>query len=1259
MAPFNYHHVDQRLINELHEKLLTNISVVLLGPRYGGKRYVMDRLQALLEESGVEPVVRLRLRSEVPICTTASLNKMIREAVIASDPGSEDGYPASEDPFDHLKRLFRRKKKAVLLLAANVDGMSHHLARRFLQEVRTLAEAKQVVAVMSGESEFRELVHGDNSDFSCAEHYVLQGYGLAEFSNFLTREMKYLRIKFAEPERAHRHLWETTGGNFYILRVLLWSIIQERARSNIAVGTQVRIEEIPSALKLTRIPGAYGAHIFQHAAQLIAGDVLCWNDLQVLMEGTPVLVQPHDTPSRLELAGIATRLISDGDAELRFSSPVMREFVVDFYDARRFGDLYASVGDWDQAFERYNGLEAERRLRPSSTDDRSELEATMGVLCSSLYKIVAVEPRADKAIEKLKKFFAEGCRYVMGFQEITFWQRDTLFSSPEWQYDPLDSTRPTQEVLDQIRTFLPSGAAAERPGPILKLDEQGNKNRYAVAAILPPTLNKQVVVVVGDFENGIVISQERETLIGRLLTHFLAAYAHAVAVEQYEVRSRIKDHHEQILSSIYDSLGIPNFNVPKLLQKAARELRSVGYRRVLFCLVNYETNKIVGVVDDSDDPSVNIAADTNWSLDLATEDLQPYVISTGREKVVVDATKEPLANRDIVRRAGMRALAIVPILNRFDKAIGTIHVERADRTVPTRDEVNDLKSFGESLAIAIEQCTRLNLLEAVLDKIPEPLMIFNKHKQPQYANHAASEFFGGETGWYVNRDPNSDSDKLLRIENLPENISKPILESLATGNRRDTYIEGLQTDPEYFGQVISDVIQDWRDHMVGGLLRIQNRTHLHRYFEARQLTAEAPDAPSAIQRMLEATTLLGHKWGRLYLTRKTADGQSEEFVSRLSYGDDLSPIAAEDFNSGKITLAPRSDTHRDWLCINKRKPIVFCWKEDLADGAKITTSQGIEALNWINPQQHPAIKKKPGDFWLDFPLIDGKNVLGKVCLELDENLRQEDFSLLSILSVRFAAILAAKFKQEQDFNVREQWIRKSVAQLTFETFMHNLVTHLASLSVIYARYKDASEVQEIKALNKEFEEIVDYVDSTTIRASNLLRGMTALQLKLETTDIGKVILQTLQSNLHPNAWTFECEENLPLIPVDVERIRTTLLEFVRNSNEAASSPEKMRIDIKVRAHHEAETSGISILYRDNGPGIPEEFQAQIFNDFFSFRPRHQIPGTGLGMGFAKRVVEAHGGRIVYSNLANGYTGGAEFTIFLPEPDSNGSTEGER
>ena|GEM_PF-946751 len=1264
MEAYNYRHVDEQLIHELHDALLTAKSVVLLGPRYGGKRHAMDRLPPLLRASGIEPIVRLRLRSDTPICTTVDMGKLIRQAVIESDDNGE--YPVSEDPFEPLKKLVLRKKKPAILLAANVDGMSHHLARRFIQEIRTLVEARELVVIMSAESDFRELVHGENSDFSCAEHYVVQGYGLDEFSSFLTTELKYLRIKFAEPEQAYQNLWVTTGSSLYILRVLLWTIIQERARSKNSARTPISSKEIPSELTLTRIPGAYGAHIFQHAAQLIARDVSCWKDLQELMKGNSVTVQPHDAPTRLELAGIATRRISEGDAELQFSSPVMKAFVDSFYDDRRFGDLYASVGEWDTAFERYNGLEAEERLRPSSTDDRSELEATLGLLCSSFYKRVAIESKDEtktNPIEGVKKFFAEGCRYLMGFQEITFWQRDTHFSSPEWQYDSLDSTRPTQDVLEQIRKLLPAGSDENPPGPILKLDERGRKNKYAVAAVLPTALNKEGVVVVSDFENGVVLSQEREALIGRLLTHFIGAYEHAVDVEHLQMRNRIQRHHEQIISSIYDSLDKPKFDVPKLLQKAARGLRELGYRRVLFCLVDYDNYAIVGVVDDSDDPSVDVAAGTNWSLDLATEDLQPYVISTGFPKIVADATKEPLANPKLVCKAGMRALAIVPILNRAKKAIGTIHVERLDRSVPQPDEVEGLKLFGNNLAIAIEQCARLNLMEAVLDKIPEPLMIFDKHKQPQYKNQAASRFFGGQTGWHNPQDGRSNSNDSFRIDKLPANISNPIFESLDTGNRRDTYIEGLQDDPKYLGQVISDVIQDWRDHTVGGLLRIQDRTNLHRYFEAQQTAAEAPDAPNAIQRILEATTLLGHKWGRLYLVRKTGDGRSEEFVSCLSYGSDLPSSVEESFNDGKIVLtAPRSEKgHYDWLCVNRKKPIVFCWNDDLPNGDEIVTNQGINVVNWIDPQQHPDIKKKPGDFWMDFPLMDGSKVLGKVCLELDENLRQEDFSLLSRLSDRFAAILAAKFKQEQDFNAREQWIRKSVAERTFETFMHNLVTRLSSLYVIYERYMDKGEgLEEIMTLNKEFEGIIDYVDSTTTRASGLLGGMSTLQLKREKVDIGKVILQTLQSNLHSDAWTMECAGNLPSVLIDVERIRTTLLEFIRNSNDAAASPEQMKIDIKIGPYEGAGAMapGVEIQYRDNGPGIPAEYSSQIFDDFFSFHPNDDIPGTGLGMGFAKRVVEAHGGSIVYSSPFSGYTNGVEFRIYLPGPDDSGLMEGE-
>ena len=148
--------------------------------------------------------------------------------------------------------------------------------------------------------------------------------------------------------------------------------------------------------------------------------------------------------------------------------------------------------------------------------------------------------------------------------------------------------------------------------------------------------------------------------------------------------------------------------------------------------------------------------------------------------------------------------------------------------------------------------------------------------------------------------------------------------------------------------------------------------------------------------------------------------------------------------------------------------------------------------------------------------------------------------------------------------------------------------------------------------------------------------------------------------IRDSVWTMECVGNLPSVLIDVERIRTTLLEFIRNSNDAAASPEQMKIDIKISPYESAGamTSGVEIQYRDNGPGIPAEYSSQIFDDFFSFHPNDDIPGTGLGMGFAKRVVEAHGGSIVYSSPFSGYTDGVEFRIYLPGPDDSGLTEGE-
>lgn len=1137
MIPFRYKPISQSLINELHEKVCADESIVILGPRYGGKADVMNRVRRLLEEKHIHPIVKLRLPSETPVCTSLQIAKVIRDAVIEAEPKVQLGTDLlADNPFSPIRQLVDQTERRVVLFAANVDGMSHHLALRFLQELRTLVDSHRLVAVLSGENDFRELVHGHNSEFSCANQYMLQGHAFGEFYKFLKEYIRYLNLEFATIRTAARRMWKSTGGNLYILRVLLWSIIEQRGREHKATDIPVNDDEIPDRLKFIGIPGAYEAHIFRHATELIARDWHCWEELQTLRRNARLGPLIDDAPGPLELAGIATRKISSRVTELRFSSPIMEAFIKRFYDARRFGDLYARIGKWDEAFERYRQLDPEERVRPSSTDDKTELEATIGAFCSALYSRVAVEGERHPdllQVESVKELFAKGCRYILGFSEITFWHRDTL-QTPEWRLHSLDTIVPGREVTDRIEELLP--ATSERNLRTGIIESRKPLGKLAITAVLPARHNKQVVVVVSDFSQGNLISHERRLLIAHVLGHFFRAYRQAVEIDNLHMRHRITRKLEDIIDSIFGDLGSHNFNVDNLLRKAAIGLRDLQYSRVLFCLVDKELNRIAGRVEESDHSSVNVAQYTNWSLKNPTADLQPFVVHTKRPKIIADARREPLANKEIVDNAGITAAAIVPILNPAEDVIGTIHIERVDRAVPTREEVDDLMSFGRHLAIAIGYGDRVRLPEDGLD-IPQSL-----------------------EAWY--------------------------------------------------------------------------------------LPAEATTTQAIISRMLDLLKQAGHDWGRFYLVKKSTDGDSL-FVSELCYGSNPRETEVE-FNARKVVLAPRSDVgHRDWLCIDQKKPILFCYKQDRVDGHEYTTPEGLKVINWVEPDQPPQIRKRPGDFWMDFPLVHKANVLGKVCLQLDEHLPQKNFERLKIMSGYFAAILATSLKRDEEIDTREQMIKKSVADKTMATMAHNLGTRLGSLPVILDRYRFmARKCPDIQALNYELEDIIDYAQTTVRRANELL---SPVNLRLEIVDLSAQVTRTLKLNLPINSWKFHCEGPSPLVELDAHLFETALLELVKNSRDFVAPGKTMSISITIETIVAAEETGVLMVYRDNGLGVPDKFREQIFDDFFSRRPNQKIPGTGLGMGFVRRVIEAHRGHIFYSGQmrADDSPAGAQFSIKLP------------
>ncbi len=73
--------------------------------------------------------------------------------------------------------------------------------------------------------------------------------------------------------------------------------------------------------------------------------------------------------------------------------------------------------------------------------------------------------------------------------------------------------------------------------------------------------------------------------------------------------------------------------------------------------------------------------------------------------------------------------------------------------------------------------------------------------------------------------------------------------------------------------------------------------------------------------------------------------------------------------------------------------------------------------------------------------------------------------------------------------------------------------------------------------------------------------------------------------------------------------------------------------------------------RDQGPGIPPQYHARVFEKFGQVRNGRKVRGTGLGLTFCKLAVEAHGGRIWLRSLEGV---GSTFALALPlvgEPSS--------
>ena len=197
-----------------------------------------------------------------------------------------------------------------------------------------------------------------------------------------------------------------------------------------------------------------------------------------------------------------------------------------------------------------------------------------------------------------------------------------------------------------------------------------------------------------------------------------------------------------------------------------------------------------------------------------------------------------------------------------------------------------------------------------------------------------------------------------------------------------------------------------------------------------------------------------------------------------------------------------------------------------------------------------------------------------------------------------------------------------------------------NMDLLAEDFAGAQTPRERRAIAK-----IEMVSRQCTRLENLLNDFLQFnkvgQLDLRLGDLNEQIERVLDL-FEPQAVESSVEiiryldHDLPSIRLNAETLQAALLNLVKNALEAM--PDGGQLIARTRVTRQ----GVALDLIDTGSGMDERTAMKMFDAFFSTKSG----GSGLGLPTARRIIEAHGGRIgVHSEVSRG----TQFTLEFPTP----------
>jgi signal transduction histidine kinase len=263
-----------------------------------------------------------------------------------------------------------------------------------------------------------------------------------------------------------------------------------------------------------------------------------------------------------------------------------------------------------------------------------------------------------------------------------------------------------------------------------------------------------------------------------------------------------------------------------------------------------------------------------------------------------------------------------------------------------------------------------------------------------------------------------------------------------------------------------------------------------------------------------------------------------------------------------------------------------------------------------------------GDLDRETPFVNRQDEIGELARSLDIFRDKE----------RESRRLAAEHLQQERLS--------ALGQLT-ATVAHELRNPLSAIRNTVYTFKELAASKSLN-LDRPIERVERSIARCDRIISDLLDFTRVRELHKSVASFDKWLDEVLNDQKLPPGITLVRNLSAPgyAITFDSDRVRQVVINLIDNAAQAMSAVDQTAASGRIVVTTAARLNAFELVIADNGPGIPAENLAKVFEPLFSTKSF----GTGLGLPMVKQVIEQHNGKV---DIVSTPGKGTKVTIRLP------------